>query len=115
MLVVLHYGALAWAKYFPKMRQGVANQPANRLWRLVIPAVALAIILGVGYLVKSKLIAISPPAKDGADSTSTATPQSNSVSQSVTVRGTSVQGIQFKNEKPAPLRTKTTRTGHERL
>jgi hypothetical protein len=79
MLVVLHYGALAWAKYFSKIKPEGAHQPAGKLWRMIIPAVALAVILGLGYLAKPKstsTISSAPTAKDESLPASTPAPQS---------------------------------------
>lgn len=54
MLVLLHFGGLAWAKYSPTVRELTAGQPRN-LWRLIVPLGALFIVLGANWLIRRKV------------------------------------------------------------
>jgi hypothetical protein len=59
MLVVLQFGGLAWAKYWPKINQNAADASPYKLWGLIIPGMALIVMLGVGWLAKPKPSATS--------------------------------------------------------
>lgn len=74
MLIVLHVGTLVLAKYWPKIIQNEANEAPRKSWRLAVPALALAIMLGFGWLVKSK------PDTSVATSNGPSAPQSSQLS-----------------------------------
>lgn len=118
MLVVLHYGALAWAKYFSTIKPEGRDQPAGKLWRIIIPAVALAVMLGLGYVAKPKSTSTIPSAPSAKDES---LPASSSARQDITdqqkststqvsdtlQKGESSASAATPKQRKAPLKRKT--------
>jgi hypothetical protein len=58
MFVLLHYGTLAWAKYWPKITQKATDEAPRKHWRLTIPILALVVMVAFGWFAKPKPVVI---------------------------------------------------------